>query len=259
MSAVETATINELIIEYHRLTRQILCIYQDDAMGCYDRIIRGHATLSSTKFMIPDNICKVHSIAHNKMKFKTQINNKISSVEFTNTKEMPKHGIGQGAGNGGTKWNFISVPMMKIVEEEAPGCSLRLPKGDKEWKKHIVGFVDDKRHYVNSPKSQICKRVIKGMEQSVLYWYELLNFSGGELELDKCAWYIINWEFKKDKPQIKCLNKDLYIKSPNGKKIKSKQLQKNILTTYLGVTSQVNGEQSAQTKQPWQKGQTNKS
>ena len=113
MSAVETSTINELIIEYHRLTRQTLCIYQDDAMGCYDRIIRGHTTLSSRKFLIPDNICKVYSIAHNKMKFKPQINNKISSIEYTNTEDLPIRGIGQGAGNGGTKWNFTSVPMIK--------------------------------------------------------------------------------------------------------------------------------------------------
>ena len=55
-SAVERATINALIIEYNRLIRQTLCIHQDDAMGCYDRIIRGHATLSSRKFLIQDNI-----------------------------------------------------------------------------------------------------------------------------------------------------------------------------------------------------------
>ena len=155
MSAVENATNNKLIIEYHRLTRQKLCIHQDDAIGCYDQIIRGHTTLSSRKFMIPDNICKVHSIAHNKMKLKTQINNRISSVEVTNTKEMPTHGIRQGADDGGTKWNFISVPMMKTVKEEAPGCSLRLPTGEKEWKKHIVGFVDDKR-YFSTPQIHKC-------------------------------------------------------------------------------------------------------
>ena len=141
INAVETATINELVVEYHRLTRQALCIYQDDAMGCYDQIIRGHATWSSRKCFIPDNICKVHSIAHNKIKFKTQINNKISSIEYTHTEGLPIHGIEQGAGNRGTKWNFISVPMMKIVEEIAPGCKLRLPKGDKEWNKHIVGVI----------------------------------------------------------------------------------------------------------------------
>ena len=83
------------------------------------------------------------------------------------------------------------------------------------------------------------------MGQSVSCWYELLNFSGGELELDKYVWYIISWEFTKDKSQMKYLNTNLYIKSPNDKKINSTQLQNNIPTTYLGVTSQVNGEQSA--------------
>ena len=93
MSAVETVTINELIIEYHRLTRQTLCIYQDNEIRCYDRIIRGHAPLTRRTFLIPNNICKVHSIAPNKIKFKTQINNKISSIECTNTEDLPIHGI----------------------------------------------------------------------------------------------------------------------------------------------------------------------
>ena len=137
--------------------------------------------------MIPDNICKVHIIDYNKIKFKTQINNKISSIEYINTKEIPKYGIEQGAGNVKTKWNFISVRMIKIIEKVASGCRLRLSTGEKEWKKHIVGFVDDKRHFLNSPHLQIRKSVIRGMEQSVYCWYELLNFSGGELELDKCA------------------------------------------------------------------------
>ena len=31
MSAIETATINEVIVETHRLTKKPLCIHQDDA------------------------------------------------------------------------------------------------------------------------------------------------------------------------------------------------------------------------------------
>ena len=59
----------------------------------------------------------------------THFKNKISSIEYTNTEDLPIHGIGQGAGIGGTKWNFISVSMMKIVEEVALRCRLRWPKG----------------------------------------------------------------------------------------------------------------------------------
>ena len=71
-------------------------------MGCYDRIIRRHAILNSRKFGIPNNICKVSSIAHDLIQFKTQINNNISKKIYSNTAELICHGAGQGAGNGGT-------------------------------------------------------------------------------------------------------------------------------------------------------------
>ena len=71
MSTMETATINELIIEPRIITRTILYIHQYDIMGCYDRIIKGHTILNSRKFNILDNICKLHDSTHNKKCFKT--------------------------------------------------------------------------------------------------------------------------------------------------------------------------------------------
>ena len=66
---VETGTIDQLVIETRRLIKYPLCIHQNDAMGCYDRIIRSHAILNSRKFDIPNDICKVYSIAHGLMQF----------------------------------------------------------------------------------------------------------------------------------------------------------------------------------------------
>ena len=133
--AVETGTIDQLIIETHRLTMYPLCIHQDDAMGCYDRIIRSHAILDSRKFGIPNNICKVYSIAHDMMQFKTQINNSISKTSYSSTTKLICHGAGQGAGNGGTNWTFISIPMIEVVEDVSQGCIITLPKGNTQWKK----------------------------------------------------------------------------------------------------------------------------
>ena len=92
MSAIEIATLNELIIESHRLTKHPLCIHQNDAMGCYDRIIRTHATIDSQIFSIPDNICKLHQTAHDRMEFKNQINNNTSQITYKSTKKLPMHG-----------------------------------------------------------------------------------------------------------------------------------------------------------------------
>ena len=102
MSVIETATLNELIIESHRLMKHSLCIHQDNAMGCYDRIIRTHSKINSRKFCIPDNICKLHQKSHDNMEFKNQINNNTSKITYKSTKQLTMHDQGQGTGNGRT-------------------------------------------------------------------------------------------------------------------------------------------------------------
>ena len=77
MSAVETTTINELMIDIHRITKVPLCFHQDDAKTCYDRIIRSHIILNNRKFGIPNNIYRLYSITHDKILFKLIINNRI--------------------------------------------------------------------------------------------------------------------------------------------------------------------------------------
>ena len=48
--------------------------------------------------------------------------------------------------------------------------------------KHMLAFVDDKRHYVNSLPTQSNKNILTAMELSVSSWNELLHFVGGALE-----------------------------------------------------------------------------
>ena len=104
------------------------------------------------------------------MKFKNQINNSISKKNYSSTNKLQYHGAGQGAGNGGTKWTFISIPMIKVVEEVSTGCVIQLPKGSKTWKKYMLDFVDDKRHYVNGNNKQTSKSILTAMEISVSSW-----------------------------------------------------------------------------------------
>ena len=64
MSSIEPACLDEMITEVHRLARTPLCIYQNDAKGYYDRIIRNHANLNNNKCLIPDNVGKIYCEAH---------------------------------------------------------------------------------------------------------------------------------------------------------------------------------------------------
>ena len=65
------------------------------------------------------------------MKFRTQINNSISKKSYSSTDKLKCHGVGQGVGNGETKWTFISIPMIEVVEEVLKCCVIQLPRGGK--------------------------------------------------------------------------------------------------------------------------------
>ena len=172
-------------------------------MGCYDRIIITHATINSRKFGIPENICKLHQTVHDKMEFRNQINNNTSKLTYKSTQALPMHGQRQRTGNGGTHWTFISVPMMEIVDKVPPGCTIKLPHGQETWTIKMMVFVDDKRHYINTLTQQLSKIVIEAMKTSVTTWYELPQFVGGDLELTKCGWYVIDWGLDgNDKPYM---------------------------------------------------------
>lgn len=81
--------------------------------------------------------------------------------------------------------------MMEVVKVVAQGCTINLPRGGKQWNIHMLGLVDDKRHYVNLIPKEIKKILLSAMELLVSLWNELLHFVGGALKSNKCAWYII--------------------------------------------------------------------
>ena len=158
MSSIKTVVIDELIKQYHQMTRETLYTHQDESIKYYDRIIRNHAILNSRKYEIPNNVCKVHSIAHGKMKFRKRIGNKISYIIYTSTEELKLHKAGQGTENECTHWTFISIPMMETVEQAVPGCTIQLPNDYQTLEVRMLGFVDDKKHYVNRIFKQLKKQ-----------------------------------------------------------------------------------------------------
>jgi len=137
--------------------------------------------------------------------------------------------------------------MIKVAEELTESCTIHLPQGKTTWSIHILGFVADKRHYVNNSKKQKVRHLINTLETSIRTWDELLTFVGNQLEMDKNAWYLIECDFDStDAPYIREQIHPLNLLDENGNKLPSKQLQSHTPATYLGVTSQVNGSQEAQ-------------
>ena len=110
---------------------------------------------------------------HNIAKLMKRWNSKPNSItqslkkSYTSSKELPFHGTGQGAGNAGAEWIFISVPMINITEELTEGFTINLPQDNATLTIHILGFVDDKRHYINNSKKRVLQHILATLDKSI--------------------------------------------------------------------------------------------
>ena len=94
----------------------------------------------------------------------------------------------------------------------------KLTQGKAIWTIHILGFVDDKRHYVNNLKKRVLQHLLDALDKSIRTWDDLMKFVGGQLKMDKNAWYLIEGDFdSNDTPYIKEQTHPLNFLDDNGK------------------------------------------
>ena len=124
----DASFINEMIMEYHRMMYITLSITQHDNTACFDRTVENITTLSNRKFNIPKKICSMTAQIKKTIKYHVTTIHGQSTESYHHHKDSPVHGSGQGSGNAGTEWNFISIPLLKTMEETAEGCIIKGPR-----------------------------------------------------------------------------------------------------------------------------------
>ena len=112
----EVAFINEMILEYHRMTYIPITITQHDNAACFDRTVSNITTLANRKFNIPQKVCKLVSNTKNNVKYQVVTYYGSSTRSYGNDKPLKVHGSGQGAGNAGMEWSFLSIPAIQMME-----------------------------------------------------------------------------------------------------------------------------------------------
>ena len=184
----DIAFINELIMEYHRITHTTLAITQHDNRSCFDRTVPNITSLCNQKAGIPKKICSLVNKIRQNTKYYTSTKDGISKEPYYHHPTSPVYGSGQGSGNAGSEWNFISVPLMQTLEKLSDGCEITDPT-KKKWKKTIVGFVDDTKQFNNIFGKH--NDIIQNLKIDAQLWSNLLQLSGGAVNLGKCEYLVM--------------------------------------------------------------------
>eukprot|EP00957_Ditylum_brightwellii_P204366 15338884-Ditylum_brightwellii.AAC.1 len=141
-----------------------------------------------------------------KFRLKTALG--VSDEYYTHCCMYPIYRSGQGATNNPQIWLAISSTMCGICKECAQGAEFVSPNQAVSVLLAILGFVDDVTNQVNMFQDNIVTvdKLINDMKRDSQLWDMLLWLTGGLLELQKCSYHTIHFNFKSDgTPQLQTL------------------------------------------------------
>jgi hypothetical protein len=132
-------------------------------------------------------------------KIKTKLG--ISARHCNHSPDEPICGTGQGSAGSMAFWLLISAILFGIMEQIAHGLTFTDPNKTKTIKRTMEGFVDDTDVAINDAHSNTqCtpEQLVQTLQTDAQHWESLLFISGGKLELNKCFFHALTWQFGAD-------------------------------------------------------------
>ena len=191
--------LEELKYDLAYLTRRTLVNFDNDASSCYDRIIVPLASIINRKYGLHRQVVAVHANTLHQARFHLKTASGLSSTNYSHCHRFPIHGTGQGSGNSPCIWLIVSSTLFDIHRSLCHGASFTCPEGKNTISFHMVGFVDDSTGTSNDFRPQTeasLDEILHQMEHDAQVWNNLLYCSGGKLELAKCSYHVLTFQFK---------------------------------------------------------------
>ena len=244
-SSLDPVFIKELEYEIVRLTRYPLIHFDNDAASCYDRIPCFLANIASRKYGQSAKVCIVQGRTLKEAKYYLKTKFGLTDEYVQHTRECPWFGTGQGSGNSPMYWLLISSTLYDVHAQHARRGSI-YHSPDKAIKIQIfqLGFVDDVNNRSNLPWDDIAddqdylQELIDQASQESQLWHDILEAANQSLELTKCKYHVMHFEFKPSgKPEMVVESQppaQLQVRDSNNNPVTITHVPSNEAVQYLG-------------------------
>ena len=129
----------------------------------------------------------------------------ISNDSYVGTTEEPLFGTGQGSGASPAVWLTLVVVLMNTLDRiTKERTRFRSPDTPSRHDRLIDAFVDDTSLVFNDSHCRMTpEQMITKMATIAQTWERLLSYSGGSLNLKKCSWSLLSWEWRNGRPALR--------------------------------------------------------
>ena len=205
-TATDPIMLTQLTTDLCRILKHNHARFDNDASACYDRIIVTLGMLAARRCGMPENAIRTHADSLQLMKYTVKTAHGISDNNYKGTVFSPLFGTGQGSGASPAVWLTLVVVLMNTLDRMIPErMAFKSPDSDMTHSRLIDAFVDDTSLGYTDPGLLTLETMIEKLNRMAQTWEQLLYYSGGALNLAKCSWHIMYWDWHKGRPRIRPL------------------------------------------------------
>jgi hypothetical protein len=249
-SSLDPVFIKEMEYEIVRLTRQPLIHFDNDATSCYDRIPCFLANLASRKYGQAAKVCMVQGKTLQAAQYYLKTKFGISEESVRHTREAPWFGTGQGSGNSPMYWLLISSTLYDIYATQVTrGAKYETPDKQLTVTLTQLGFVDDVNNRTNIPWNNEVKdmqQLLRIASQESQLWYDIMEAANQSLELTKCCYHVMEYQFKPSGKPIMVTttspDNQLIVQDKNQNRVIIRHIPNDEATKYLGCWKAPQGQ-----------------
>jgi hypothetical protein len=184
----------QLTFEIHRYAKKPLAYIENDAVGCYDRIINPLVLIFLRILGLHpstvSSLAKTWEQSYHRIKTAYGISDEI----YSNSAETLLFGPGQGSTIGPFLWLLCFILIFLSLTKDTPAIHLSAVDSSRPTKYVGEGFVDDTGLGTNQQTQS--ESLIENVERLAQQWEKLLYSTGGALNLSKCFWFQMSWSWK---------------------------------------------------------------
>jgi len=199
----------QLQFEIQRYKRHPIAYIENDATGCYDRIVNPLVLLFLLKLGVPEPVVRLFAETWQYTEHRIKTMYGVSEVSYQNTFEYFLFRPGQGSTIGPLLWLICFLLIVHSFSKVTPSVKLKSVTGKINFSSKGNSFVDDtglgcNMAYPSTADSSIIQRspkqIILNLKSLAQQWERLLYSTGGALNLQKCFWFIMHWTWKDGTP-----------------------------------------------------------